>query len=90
MIAPKCPTYESACDAHNVICGIQHFGVLTPVLHAAVDAGKYSMAREDEGAQAKGDWQAVQVQRSSLCNMDPTSNKIVHHNTCISHTAGEG
>lgn len=41
------------------------------------------MARVDKGAQAKGDWQAVQVHSRSLSHMDAALHKVVHHHTCI-------
>ena len=54
-------TYKGACDSDNNIGCVQHLGVLAAVLHAAVDAGKHRMAREDESTEAEGDWQAVQM-----------------------------
>ena len=59
-------THQGPCHAHNGVGGVQHAGVLAAVLHAAVDAGEDSMPRIHKGTQAKGDWQAVQVQWGGL------------------------
>jgi len=75
-------THECSCDAHNGISGVQHAGILAAILHAAVDAGEHSMPRVDKGTEAKGDWQAVQMQWGGLGKVDTPLDKTVHHYSC--------
>ncbi len=75
-------THEGSCDAHNGVGGVQHAWILAAVLHAAVDAGKDSMARVDKGTEPEGDWQGVQVQWVGLGNVNASLNKIVNNHPC--------